>query len=62
MRSPRWRLRKPASGADALEITLPADTQAFIDTPIYARTDGYLRHWYADIGAHVHQGEVLAID
>ncbi len=48
-------------GADALEITLPADTQAFIDTPIYARTSGYLRHWYADIGAHVHQGEVLAL-
>jgi RND family efflux transporter MFP subunit len=52
---------KASSGADALEITLPADTQAFIDTPIYARTDGYLRHWYADIGAHVHQGEVLAL-
>jgi RND family efflux transporter MFP subunit len=48
-------------GADALEIKLPADTQAFIDTPIYARTNGYLRHWYADIGAHVHQGEVLAV-
>ena len=47
-------------GADALEITLPADTQAFIDTPIYARTSGYLRHWYADIGAHVRQGQVLA--
>jgi RND family efflux transporter MFP subunit len=47
-------------GADALEITLPADTQAFIDTPIYARTNGYLHHWYADIGAHVHQGQVLA--
>jgi RND family efflux transporter MFP subunit len=47
-------------GADALEITLPADTQAFIDTPIYARTSGYLRHWYADIGAHVHAGQVLA--
>jgi RND family efflux transporter MFP subunit len=48
-------------GADALEITLPADTQAFIDTPIYARTDGYLRHWYADIGTHVRQGQVLAV-
>jgi RND family efflux transporter MFP subunit len=47
-------------GADALEITLPADTQAFIDTPIYARTSGYLRHWYADIGAHVRAGQVLA--
>ena len=51
----------PSGGADALEIVLPADTQAFIDTPIYARTSGYLRHWYADIGAHVHEGQVLAV-
>jgi RND family efflux transporter MFP subunit len=51
---------RASRGADALEIVLPADTQAFIDTPIYARTSGYLRHWYADIGAHVHQGQVLA--
>jgi RND family efflux transporter MFP subunit len=51
---------KPNRGADALEITLPANTQAYIDTPIYARTNGYLKHWYADIGARVHQGEVLA--
>jgi len=50
----------PAHGADALEITLPANTQAFIDTPIYARTSGYLKHWYADIGTRVHQGQVLA--
>ncbi len=50
----------PRHGSDALEITLPANTQAFIDTPIYARTNGYLRHWYADIGAHVHAGQVLA--
>jgi RND family efflux transporter MFP subunit len=50
----------PSHGADALEITLPANTQAFIDTPIYARTDGYLKHWYADIGTRVHQGQVLA--
>jgi RND family efflux transporter MFP subunit len=50
----------PKIGASALEITLPANTQAYIDTPIYARTNGYLRHWYADIGARVHQGEVLA--
>lgn len=50
----------PARGSAALEITLPANTQAFIDTPIYARTNGYLRHWYADIGAHVRAGQVLA--
>ena len=50
----------PTQGAGPLEITLPANTQAYIDTPIYARTNGYLRKWYADIGAHVHRGEVLA--
>ncbi len=50
----------PIQGAAAQEITLPANTQAFIDTPIYARTSGYLRKWYADIGAHVHKGELLA--
>jgi RND family efflux transporter MFP subunit len=50
----------PSHGADALDITLPANTQAFIDTPIYARTSGYLRRWYADIGQHVKAGQVLA--
>src|ERR1700689_2318537 len=50
----------PMQGAAAQEITLPANTQAFIDTPIYARTSGYLRKWYADIGTHVHTGELLA--
>src|SRR5579862_5896320 len=34
--------------------------QAFTDAPIYARTNGYLRKWYVDIGARVHAGEVLA--
>jgi RND family efflux transporter MFP subunit len=51
----------PVEGAAAQEITLPANTQAFIDTPIYARTSGYLRKWYADIGTHVHTGELLAV-
>jgi RND family efflux transporter MFP subunit len=50
----------PVQGAAAQEITLPANTQAFIDTPIYARTSGYLRKWYPDIGAHVHSGQLLA--
>jgi RND family efflux transporter MFP subunit len=50
----------PIQGASAQEIVLPANTQAFIDTPIYARTNGYLRKWYADIGARVHRGELLA--
>ena len=50
----------PSQGAGPLEITLPANTQAYIDTPIYARTNGYLRKWYADIGTRVHRGQVLA--
>ncbi|MGC1784286.1 MAG: efflux RND transporter periplasmic adaptor subunit [Acidobacteriaceae bacterium] len=50
----------PRGGAGPLEITLPANTEAYIDTPIYARTSGYLRRWYADIGTRVHRGEVLA--
>ena len=53
-------LTTPTHGADALEVVLPANTQAFIDTPIYARTSGYLKRWYADIGAHVKRGQVLA--
>ncbi len=50
----------PTAGAGPLEITLPANTEAYIDTPIYARTSGYLRRWYADIGTRVHRGQVLA--
>jgi RND family efflux transporter MFP subunit len=42
------------------ELVLPGSTQAFIDSPIYARTSGYLKRWYVDIGARVHKGELLA--
>ena len=48
------------SGAAAQEIVLPGNVTAFIDTPIYARTSGYLKAWYTDIGAHVKQGQLLA--
>ncbi len=51
---------EPKSGAALEEIVLPGNTQAFSDTPIYARTNGYLKRWYVDIGAHVRQGELLA--
>jgi len=50
----------PASGAASSEIVLPASVQAYTDTPVYARTSGYLRHWYADIGTRVAKGELLA--
>jgi RND family efflux transporter MFP subunit len=51
----------PDIGGQAQEIKLPADTEGYIDTPIYARTDGYLLHWYFDIGASVHKGDLLAV-
>ncbi|MGA9566988.1 MAG: efflux RND transporter periplasmic adaptor subunit [Candidatus Korobacteraceae bacterium] len=43
------------------ELALPATLQAFSDSPVYARTDGYVKQWYADIGTHVHQGQLLAL-
>jgi len=42
------------------EIVLPGTVQAAIDTPIYARTSGYIKRWYTDIGAKVKAGELLA--
>jgi RND family efflux transporter MFP subunit len=44
----------------AQEVVLPGNMQPLIDAPIYARTSGYLRKWYADIGTHVHKGDLLA--
>ncbi|MFZ0970443.1 MAG: efflux RND transporter periplasmic adaptor subunit [Candidatus Acidiferrales bacterium] len=42
------------------EILLPGNIQAYLETPIYARTNGYLKKWYFDIGAHVKAGQLLA--
>ena len=42
------------------ELALPGNTQAFDDTPIYARTSGYLKQWFVDIGQHVTKGELMA--
>src|ERR1700677_3304898 len=52
---------EPKSGATLEELVLPGTTQAFIDTPIFARTSGYLKQWYFDIGAHVEKGQLLAV-
>ncbi len=51
----------PKLTAPATEIILPGNMQPFISSPIYARTDGYLKKWYFDIGAHVKAGELLAV-
>ena len=50
----------PQENAADEALVLPGQTMAFTDAPIYARTNGYLKHWYFDIGAHVRQGELLA--
>jgi len=50
----------PKMGSADEEVVLPGNTQAFTDSPIYARTSGYLKKWYVDIGTHVKAGELLA--
>jgi RND family efflux transporter MFP subunit len=39
---------------------LPGNVTAYTDSPIYARTAGYLTRWYFDIGAKVKKGALLA--
>jgi RND family efflux transporter MFP subunit len=50
----------PKPSAPTQEILLPGTTQAFTDAPIFARTSGYVKGWYFDIGAHVKRGQLLA--
>jgi RND family efflux transporter MFP subunit len=50
----------PEASAPNQEIALPGYTQAFTDTPVYARTSGYLKTWRVDIGARVKKGDLLA--
>ncbi len=42
------------------ELVLPSTLQAYTESPIYARTNGYLAKWYKDIGSRVTKGELLA--
>jgi RND family efflux transporter MFP subunit len=51
---------RPKAGAPEDELVLPGNIQAFTDTPVYARTNGYLKRWYSDIGARVKAGQLLA--
>lgn len=48
-------------GANVEEVILPGNAQAYVATPIYARTSGYLKSWNFDIGAHVRAGQLLAV-
>ncbi len=47
--------------AELQRFTLPGETAAWYTSTIYARVNGYVAHWYADIGDHVKQGQVLAL-
>jgi RND family efflux transporter MFP subunit len=58
--TPAVNVVHPTPAAPLQEIVLPGNTQAFTDSPIYARTNGYLTHWYFDIGARVKKGDLLA--
>jgi RND family efflux transporter MFP subunit len=50
----------PKLGAPQQEIVIPGNMQPYTDAPIFARTNGYLKKWYADIGANVKAGQLLA--
>ena len=50
----------PTRSATSRELTIPGDVQAYVETPIYARTDGYLKQWNVDIGGHVKRDQLLA--
>jgi RND family efflux transporter MFP subunit len=50
----------PQRGKSSSDLTLPGMIQAFSQSPIYARVDGYVHTWYVDIGAHVTKGQLLA--
>jgi len=58
--APPVSLAQPVFEKDAREIVLPGNIQSFMLAPIYARTTGYVKAWYHDIGTHVKKGELLA--
>jgi len=50
----------PSAEASEEDLVLPGTMQAYVESPIYARTNGYLKGWYHDIGSRVRQGDLLA--
>jgi RND family efflux transporter MFP subunit len=56
----RVEVTHPKAASTAQEIDLPGTTEAFTEAPIYARTSGYLKRWFFDIGARVTRGQLLA--
>jgi RND family efflux transporter MFP subunit len=60
MAVPSVSVVQPKPATPEQEIILPGNVQPLISSPVYARTDGYLKKWYFDIGAHVKAGQLLA--
>ena len=58
--APTVLVTQPKPGVPSQEIELPGNIEAFVDSPIFARTSGYLKRWHFDIGSHVKQGQLLA--
>jgi RND family efflux transporter MFP subunit len=59
--APPVSVQLPVLQQNADEIVLPGNIQAFTLAPIYARTTGYVKAWYHDIGSHVRKGDLLAV-
>ena len=57
---PEVRIVHPVGSASSGALSLPGNTQPYVDTPIYSRTNGYLKKWFFDIGAHVRRGQLMA--
>lgn len=57
---PTVSVTHPTSEPGQEDLVLPSTLQAYVESPIYARTNGYLQKWYHDIGTRVRQGELLA--
>jgi len=59
--APTVSIAPAKAGAPVETLVLPGNVTAYTDSPIYARTDGYLDRWYYDIGAKVKKGALLAV-
>ena len=57
---PTVAIVRPIAESGDENLVLPGTLQAYVEAPIYARTSGYLRKWYHDIGSRVNKGEALA--
>ena len=57
---PNVTVIQPTMEPSKQELVLPSTLQSYTESPIYARTNGYLKRWYQDIGSHVKKGELLA--